>query len=281
MSFDRIAVIGGGRVGLTLARALVDSGRPVAVLGRHSRALPVPLDPMITAWEPALAAADLVLIAVPDDAIGEVALRMAQSGAITPRHVVLHTSGLHDRSALAALDPSRAGLGSWHPLQTLARPSGEPEALEGSPVVIEGDARALAAGRELAAELRLRPVIEVAADHKARYHAAAVFASNYLVVLADLANRLAGGASREPVPATLFLPLMQQTLVHLGDGTAAALTGPVSRGDAGTVARHLAALDVPERAVYLALAREALALAVRSGLSADSATAVEQVLRRY
>lgn len=278
MSIDRVAVIGGGRVGLTLARALVRSGQAVTVLGRHAEALPEPLESATPVWQPAIAAADVVLIAVPDDAISEVALALARSGVVGAGHVVLHTSGLHDRAVLAALYSSHAGLGSWHPLQTFARPLGEPEALAGSPVVIEGDERALAMGRELAALLHLRPVVEIAADRKALYHAAAVFASNYLVVLADMATRLTRDASGQPVPDTLFLPLMRRTLAHLSDGPAAALTGPISRGDAGTVARHLAALQGSERVVYLALATEALRLARQAGLNDVAASAVEQVL---
>ncbi|HEY8061373.1 MAG TPA: Rossmann-like and DUF2520 domain-containing protein [Gemmatimonadales bacterium] len=280
MSIERVAIIGGGRVGLSLARALARSGRAVAVLGRHAAALPAPLEPATAIWEPAIAAAKLVLIAVPDDAIGEVAVALSRGGAVGVSHVVLHTSGLHDRSALAALYSSHAGLGSWHPLQTFARPRGEPEALAGSPVVIEGDQHALASGRELAALLHLRPVVEIAADQKALYHAAAVMASNYLVVLSEMATRLTRTAAGEPVPDTFFLPLMRRVLTHLGDGPGAALTGPVARGDAGTVARHLAALPEPEREVYLALARETLQLAKRSGLNAKAAAAIEEVLRR-
>jgi predicted short-subunit dehydrogenase-like oxidoreductase (DUF2520 family) len=279
VSIDRVAVVGGGRVGLTLARALIRSGPAVAVLGRHAEALPEPLEPATPVWEPAIAAADLILIAVPDDAIGDVALKLARGGAVGAAHVVLHTSGIHDRTVLAALYSSHAALGSWHPLQTFARPLGEPESLAGSPVAIEGDERALATGRELGALLHLRPIVEVAADAKALYHAAAVFASNYLVVLADMATRLARHAAGAPVPDTLFLPLMRRTLAHLAAGPGAALTGPITRGDAGTVALHLAALQGTERAVYLDLAREALRLAIRSGLKADAAAAIEGVLQ--
>jgi predicted short-subunit dehydrogenase-like oxidoreductase (DUF2520 family) len=278
VSIDNVAVIGAGRVGLTLARALVRSGRAVAVLGRHAEALPDPLETATLVWEPAIAVANLILVAVPDDAIGEVALNLARGGAVGPDHVVLHTSGIHDRTALAALYASRAALGSWHPLQTFARPLGEPEALAGSPAVIEGDDRALAAGRELAAVLHLRPVIEIAAQEKARYHAAAVFASNYLVVLADIATRLARDAAGAAVPATVFLPLMRRTLANIGKEPAAALTGPISRGDAGTIALHLGALPGPERVAYVALAREALALAIRSGLKPDLAGGIAAAL---
>jgi predicted short-subunit dehydrogenase-like oxidoreductase (DUF2520 family) len=278
VSIDNIAVIGAGRVGLTLARALVRSGHAVAVLGRHAEALPDPLETTTLVWEPAIATANLILVAVPDDAIGDVALKLTRGGAVGADHVVLHTSGLHDRTALAALYSTRASLGSWHPLQTFARPLGEPEALAGSPAVIEGDERALAAGRELAAVLHLRPVIEIAAQEKASYHAAAVFASNYLVVLADIATRLTRTAAGAPIPATVFLPLMRRTLANIGTDPAAALTGPISRGDAGTIALHLGALPGSERVAYVALAREALALAIRSGLRPDLAAGIAAVL---
>lgn len=277
MTAPAIAVVGGGRVGLSLARALARSG-PVAVLSRGVRPLPAPLAPSTVAWEPALAAADVVLVAVPDDAIGAVALRLAQGGAVQARHAVLHTSGRQDRSALAALEASGASRGSFHPLQTLRDPEGSPEALVGAPAVLEGDTRAVDMGRALAIRLQMAPALEIPASGKPRYHAAAVFASNYLVVLADVAARLARGAGLEAT-AELFLPLMGRTLVHLGDGDpAAALTGPVRRGDVGTVEAHLAALDGEARALYLLLAREALALAEREGLDEERAAALRQVL---
>lgn len=242
------------------------------------RALPAPLGQVELAWAPAIAAANLVIISVPDDAITTVAGQLAATGAVTERHVVVHTSGLHDRSALAPLAVSGAALGSWHPLQTFADRDGDPGALPGSPAVVEGDPRALAAGRALAERLHLRPVIELPASGKAAYHAAAVFASNYLVALADIAARLARDAGAGDASPGLFLPLMRRTLANYGAGGAATLTGPISRGDAGTVARHLESLSGVERALYVALGREALRLARITGLDEPAANAVEALL---
>ena len=177
-----------------------------------------------------------------------------------------------------SLESSGAALGSWHPLQTFSLPAGEPAALAGSPAVIEGDPRALVTGRELADLLHLRPVIEIAGDRKASYHAGAVFASNYLVVLADIAARLARDAGADGASAQLFLPLMRRTLANYGTGGVATLTGPISRGDADTVARHLEALEGSERALYIALGREALRLAAASGLDPHAAKTIEQLL---
>ncbi len=278
MIAPRIAVVGPGRVGLSLARALVASGATVAVLGREAAALPEPLEPASPVWEPILGASDIIVVAVPDDAIGDVALTLARGGAVGANHVVLHTSGLHDRSALAALAGSDAALGSWHPLQTFTNPAGNPELLAGAPAVIEGDARACDAGRMVSERLGMAPVLEIAADRKASYHAAAVFASNYVVVLADIAARLARDATGTAWPQGLFLPLMRQTVDNLAGGPIAALTGPVRRGDVGTIERHLRALEGQERVIYLALAREALRIAREAGLDALAAEAVERVL---
>ena len=275
MRLESIAVIGAGRVGLTLARALIRSGPAVRVLGRHARLLPEPLAPVETDWMGAVVASGLVIIAVPDDTIAEIALVLAGTKALTDRHVVLHTSGLHDRSALEALGTSGAALGSWHPLQTFALPDGDPGALPGTPVAIEGDIRALEAGRALAALLHLRPIVEIPPGGKARYHAAAVIASNYLVVLADVAARLARDAGAGDASTDLFLPLIRRTLLNYAAGGPATLTGPVSRGDAGTVARHLEALTGTDRALYVALGREALKLARAAGLGEQKAAALE------
>src|SRR5690606_25721880 len=126
---------------------------------------------------------------------------------------------------LGALKPSRVSLGSFHPLQSFVRESWkDTEILTGVTAVLEGNRGAVTVGRKLARMLGMKPV-EIAARDKPRYHAAAVFASNYLVVLADISARLGkldGGL--EP-----FLPLMRTTLDNLaGSDTADALTGPIS-----------------------------------------------------
>lgn len=268
-------VVGAGRVGLTLARALVHSGTAVTVCARTQRPLPPPLSSACTEWGSALSAAAVVVLAVPDDAIGAVAARVASLGIITAGQVVLHSSGLLDRQALAPLADTGAALGSWHPLQTLTAPSGDPEALVGVPAILEGDARAVAAAREVAVRCRMAPILEIPAAAKPGYHVAAVFASNYLVVLADVAARLAREAGL-PADAALFHPLMARTVANLTTADpAAVLTGPVRRGDAGTVRAHLAALSGDTRTLYLALAREALQLAERAGADV---TAVREVV---
>lgn len=276
MTADAVAVVGGGRVGLTLARALALAGHPVAVLSRTERPLGAPMTATITDWSDALGDAPIVLLAVPDDRIGAVAERLAGSGRVGTGHTVLHISGRLDRTALGALDRSGAALGSLHPLQTFRNANGGGEFRE-VPAIIEGDTRAVATARTLATTLRMAPILEIPAAGKAEYHAAAVFASNYLVVLAAIAERLSKDAGLD-TSWQMFMPLMRQTLEHLGDhDPAESLTGPIRRGDVGTVRAHLDALEEPLRGLYAALGREALEL-VRGELPGAIAAELKDLL---
>jgi len=262
VNLDQVAIVGAGRVGRSLGRALEHSGTEVSLLGRRDE----------------LPTATLVVIAVPDDAIGAVALRLRDGGQVSSGQVVLHTSGLHDRTALAVLEATGAGLGSFHPLQTFVQAEGEPERLAGAPAAIEGDPRALEAGRALAARLAMSPVVELATGRKAAYHAGAAFAGNYLVVLAGIATRLAREAGAGASAAELYLPLMRRALENVAVAGPAALTGPIRRGDSGTVARHLEVLHGNDREIYVALGREALRAARGAGLDPAAADAIATLL---
>jgi predicted short-subunit dehydrogenase-like oxidoreductase (DUF2520 family) len=252
-------------MGRGLHLALQEAGVEVGLLDRTRRA------------EDTLRAA-LVLIAVPDDSIGTVAADLARGRAVGQRHVVLHLSGLLDRGALDPLADTGAALGSFHPLQSVADPSTASARLRGAFAGLEGDDRAVHAGERLAGVLGMHPV-RLAPGAKAAYHAGAVIASNYVVVLASVAEGLARKAGVFPAEArALYLPLMQGTVANLGLGLAAALTGPVRRGDAATVRRHLAALAPEDRALYRALGLVALGLAREAGLGEAPAAAVERAL---
>lgn len=260
-----VAIIGAGRMGRGLGFALAEAGLEVAVLGRARGTEEV-------------RRAGLVLIAVPDEAIGVVAVGLARDEAIGAEQVVLHLSGLLDRLALHALAATGAGLGSFHPLQSIADPSTARARLRGAFAGLEGDERALAAGESLASALDMSPV-RLAPDGKAAYHAGAVFASNYAVVLASVAEGLARRAGVGPREAgALYLPLMQGTVANLALGPAHALTGPIRRGDAASVRQHLTVLDPADRVLYRLLGLEALRLAREAGLGEAPAAAVERAL---
>lgn len=252
-----VAVIGPGRLGTGLARALVSGGWNVVVLGRNVQAQ----------WKDHLAGRALVLVAVPDDAISEVAKALAEAGAIGKDQVVLHTSGARDRGVLSALEGKAKGLGSFAPVQTVADPATAAERLRGAFAVLEGDPPAIDQGRRLADQLGMQKV-ELSAEAKVAYHAGAVLVANLGVALEAMAERVAaaGGVPGE-VAAKIYLPLWHGMVANLDAMRAgASLTGPVLRGDVETIWRHLSVLRGDEREAYLALSREALRLAEVAGL---------------
>jgi predicted short-subunit dehydrogenase-like oxidoreductase (DUF2520 family) len=273
-----VAILGAGRMGQGLALALRQSRHQVFLVSKTMHPVTAPLRLHEGGRTDAVRQAPVVLLAVPDGAIASVAQELAGESALESRHAVLHLSGLLDRRALEPLLPSGAALGSFHPLQTVSDPASAPERLRGAYAGIEGDERALAAGRELADSLGMTPVV-IPPLAKPAYHAGAAIAANYTVVLAAVAERLARSAGVTPdVARRLYLPLIRGAAANLEIGPAVALTGPVRRGDAETVAAHLKALPPEIRGLYLLLAREALQLAREAGLSAEACDRVARVL---
>ena len=265
-------------MGQGLALALQQGGREVFLLSRTVHPVAPPLRLHTGGRASAVRQADLILLAVPDGAIMPVALELASDGAVGPGHVVLHLSGLLDRSALEPLVATGAALGSFHPLQTVSDPASAPDRFRGAYAGIEGDEHALAAAWRLADVLGMTAV-PIPPSAKAAYHAGATIAANYTTVLAAMAERLAASAGVPPeVAQRLYLPLIRGAAANLDVGPAAALTGPVRRGDAETVATHLGALLPGDRELYVLLGREALRIAREAGLSPEAADRVARVL---
>lgn len=233
---SRLRVIGPGRAGGSLALALGRAGWDVLpTLGRHHD------------LGGAAADTDLLVVATPDAVVAEV------GAAIEPQPLttVAHLSGSLGLAPLAG-HPRRAVL---HPLVALPDPDRGSERLVGAWFGLAAHGDDLAA--EAVASLRGR-VVHIAEDDWPRYHAAAVIASNHLVALLGQVERVASGIG---APVEAFLDLARGSLADVAElGPAAALTGPVRRGDTATVERHLAALPEEERAAYEALAREAARL---------------------
>ncbi|MFE0590913.1 Rossmann-like and DUF2520 domain-containing protein [Micromonospora echinospora] len=274
-SFPRqltVGVIGAGRVGAVLGAALTAAGhRVVAAAGvsnastaRIARLLPdVPRRPVLAV---ARAATDLLLVAVPDDALAAVVTGLAESGVLRPGQVVAHTSGAHGLGALAPAAEVGARPLALHPAMTF---TGTPDDLDRLPGVSYGvtappELRALAA--RLVADLGGVPEW-IAEPDRPLYHAALAHGANHLVTLVnEAADRLRDAGVDEP--ARVLAPLLRAALenaLRLGDD---ALTGPVSRGDAGTVARHverLAATAPDSVGAYLALARRTADRAIAAG----------------
>jgi pantoate--beta-alanine ligase len=220
-------IVGPGRAGRALAQALVDAGWTVQPLVGRGDDL-----------AGAAAGVDLLVIATPDGVIAEVAAAVRP----VPTTVVAHLAGALGLDVLAPHE-RRA---SVHPLVSLA---GEAAAsrLRGAWFAVAGDPVA----RDVVAALDGHAV-EVPDDQRATYHAAACVASNHLVALLGQAERIAAAAG---VPLEAYLDLVRGTVENVAAlGPAAALTGPVARGDWATVDAHLAALDPSERPAYEALA---------------------------
>jgi predicted short-subunit dehydrogenase-like oxidoreductase (DUF2520 family) len=279
VSQPRVTIIGAGRMGQGLGLALKRRGYKVVLVNRGPRDVLAPLVLHQGSRAEATSGSELVLIATPDDAISAVAAELAAERAVTRDQVVLHLSGLLDRNALAALEESGAGCGSFHPLQSVAEPATAAERLKGAFVGIEGDERALITAERLANTLRMIPV-RIPAEAKPAYHAAAAFVANYTVALVGVAERLARAAGVAPdIAARIYLPLLGGAVANLTSlGPAASLTGAVRRGDVQTIQTHLEALSPEDRKLYRTVGRAAVALAREAGLSDSAASKVDAVL---
>ena len=276
-----VGIIGPGRAGVGLALALARAGEgrryDVRLHGRRKKPVPKPLKLTVgpenepPAW---IAQAGVVILAVRDDAIRPLAEALARVGAIRGDQVVLHLSGAQGQEALGPLVASRAALGSLHPLQTISSPEHAAERLKGAWAAVEGMPRAVQAAEALAQELGLRP-FHIPSKAKPIYHASAVFASNYFVVVEAVAQRLLRHAGLSDAEAWQALrPLVEGTFENLSrQEPMAALTGPVERGDVATIRRHLEALTHDDAVLYRALGRAALELAQKRGM--DEATAAQ------
>ncbi len=272
-----------------MGRALRDRGEPVAfVAGRNKlnaqQAAGFIGEGVVAVDLSELAArASRLLLAVSDDALRTVAQTLSASA--TPGGIALHTSGARDVDELEPLRAAGFSCGTIHPLQTISTAAQGSRALRGAWFAVSGDARAVAWARDIAQSLEGR-CLEIAPGGRPLYHAAAAMASNYLTALLDAASRLMSAATgADPEMALQALGPMVRAAVNntLESGPAAALTGPIERGDANTIARHLSALSgVPEeiRGLYIAAGLQTLSLARRKGLATESATRVEALLKQ-
>jgi len=263
-----VALIGPGRAGTTIALGLLEQGWTVVGVGGRA-----PDAPSTTSAAACLSSttalvsevargAALVLVATPDRALERVLL--AAEPAIEPGALVVHLAGSRGLDVFSDLLERRTGVrvGALHPLQSFPSTTVGLERLAGAWAAVAGDP----AVADLARSLGLRP-FELADSDRGRYHAAAVVASNHLIALLGQVERLAATCS---VPFEAFGPLVLASVQNaFALGPAAALTGPVARGDLTTVEQHLRDLDPAERDAYRALAREAARLTGRRDTGLD------------
>jgi predicted short-subunit dehydrogenase-like oxidoreductase (DUF2520 family) len=220
----------------------------------------------------------VLILAVPDDSLHEVAGEVGRAGPAPPGCVALHLSGALSTDVLGPLHAAGYTMGSLHPLQTVADPWSGVERLHGCAYAIAGEPAALLTCRRLVMALDGRPLVNPPAL-RPLYHAAAVFASNYvLAATATIARTLAEAGISEEDAIAAALPLMRGTMDNVEQlGLGSALTGPVARGDVDTVRLHLSRLSPRERGLYSALGLETVRLARAVGLDPARADALESL----
>ena len=281
----RVGVVGAGRVGSILAAALGRAGHEIVAVSavsdtsvrRVRRNLPgVAIRPP----PEVVAAADLVLLTVPDDVLPGLVTGLAATGAALEGRLVAHASGRH---GLAVLEPAvRAGALplALHPVMTFTGRPDDIDRLAGISFGVTAPDSLRLAAEALVVEMGGEPVF-IAEERRGLYHAALASAANHLVTLVVQAAGLLREAGVDE-PARMLGPLLQAALDNALDLGDAALTGPVARGDADTVASHVEALRAaaPQALpAYLALARLTADRALAAGtLSAPDAQRLLGVL---
>ena len=278
---ERVFIIGPGHVGRGLSRAFRASG--VRLIGLHGKRASGVATSTGTI-PPEISGANVVIVAVRDSqldtAIGEL-IEAAEKRQLGSGTVILHTSAIADPAGLETLRTKTFAAGTFHPLVPFADPDASAELLRHGWIGVDGDNAAVNASRRLAGQIGAR-TIDIPAGRKAAYHAAAVMASNFPVVLASVASRLLKdigipeGSSLQAVTSLMGGALANMRQAVPDD----ALTGPVLRGDTETVAKHLRALTAhgDAREVYRALSAAAVRIAQRRGTDPKKIAALTGML---
>ncbi len=303
-----VAIIGAGRLGTVLGRALTKAGYEIkiAVARRPAHAqraaraigrkvIPLAAKDLKQITPEQLKIFDsiaLFLITTPDDQIGAVSERLSALIRHSTRSnwkpnvnkTILHSSGALSSEILEPLREAGFSTGSLHPLVSISDPLSNPEIFAGVFFCLEGDSRALRTAERIVHRLgghsftlrgRMKPL----------YHAAAVTTSGHVVALFDIALEMLSHCGLKSRKAQrILLPLLQSTLTNLASKVPAkALTGTFSRADVATARRHLAALQAEglkdALSAYLLLGRRSTELARKSGASKENLAAIKRLLR--
>jgi predicted short-subunit dehydrogenase-like oxidoreductase (DUF2520 family) len=281
----RVGVVGTGRAGSVLGAALHRAGHTVVAayavsdLSRLRAEALLPGVELVTVAE-VTARSDLVLLTVPDDVLPGLVAGLVDTGAVRPGQFLVHASGRYGYGVLDRATAAGALPLALHPVMTFTGTSLDLDRLSGAPFGVTAPEPLRPVAEALVVEMGGEPVW-VEEGHRALYHAALAHGANHLAVLVTSTLDLlrAAGVS---APERLVAPLLAASLdnaLTLGD---ASLTGPVARGDAGTVAAHvteIGAVSAETRAAYVALARLTADRALATGLlRPEAAEALLEVL---
>jgi predicted short-subunit dehydrogenase-like oxidoreductase (DUF2520 family) len=282
----KLGFIGAGTVGTALAARLSQSGYPVVAVASRTKASAQKLSdavgycPVFDTNQEAADHAELIFITTPDDAIAPVAAEIKWH----PGQSVIHCSGADSVASLEPAKKAGAQVGALHPLQTFASVEQAMENMPGSTFALEAEEPLLATLKEMAAALGGSWVVLKASD-KVLYHASAVIACNYLVTLVKIASELWQSFGVPPQKATqALLPLLRGTLHNIETiGIPNCLTGPIARGDVGTINKHLNALAETAPQIlptYRELGRQTVPIALAKGkIDKSQAKELEAIFR--
>jgi predicted short-subunit dehydrogenase-like oxidoreductase (DUF2520 family) len=280
-----IGIVGAGAVGTALGVALTRAGWPIhAVASRDAgrrerfRSL-VEVTRVFADPEPILDEVELIILAVPDDVVGPLAASLRMYGG----QAMIHTSGALGAEVLMPAMAAGTQIGAFHPLVAFADTERAVQALHGATIAIEGDDQLAAMLADMAEAIGASPV-RLAPGSKAAYHAAAVLAAGGVIALLDAIAELGRVAGLDEAGSlAIYGPLIEGTLGNARAlGIRAALTGPMTRGDVGTLESHLTALRAHAPGVldlYVAAARRELQLAeLRGALAPEDSMKMRIVL---
>ncbi len=274
-----VSIIGAGKVGTALGALIAASGlsfqgifsknalsarRAIRTIGKGK---------IFASIDALIEASQIVIIAVRDSEISTLVGKILHGKRLGKKayagKIFLHTSGALPSSVLKSLSRFGASVASMHPLQTIPSATIGATLLGSSYYCVEGQTKALHAARRIIQKIGGKS-FSVAAKDKNAYHLASAFLSNYVVSLTDMVLDILPESHRSKNEwMKLFVPLMEGTVKSLGrKGIDDALTGPILRGDAITISKHLEVLRKTHpdlRRLHLILANRAIEIAVRRG----------------
>jgi predicted short-subunit dehydrogenase-like oxidoreductase (DUF2520 family) len=279
-----IVIIGAGRLGTSLGRALARRGHEIRAMtcrrkesAEESRAI-IGRGRAMTDNAAASRLGTVIFLCLPDEELPRVVSRLARRPVEWSGKTVFHTSGLLPARVLEPMRRKGAFVASFHPGQAFSSKKTRPAHFRGVSFGLEGDRKAMALARGLARQLGGKPFL-IRAEAKPFYHAAFSFAGNFPVVLLDAAAELMSlaGIPRDR-SARMLLPVLQGTLRNVKKfDTTGSLTGPLVRGDTASVGTHLKALkSLPQYAkVYRELSLLGVEMARKGGLAPQKVRALK------
>ncbi len=284
-----IAIIGAGKVGIAIGHLLAKKGHTIIAAVARSRASLEKADSYLPGVHltknpaEATAGADIIFITTRDSEIKPVCDNLVSKGAIFPSQTVIHMCGAGSLDLLSSAANTGANVAVIHPIQSLASVNLAIEKLPGSYFGVTAEGKAKEVALSLVRDLEGKAV-DIDDKDKSLYHAAACIASNYLVTLlyaATLAYKASGVDETSALNA--MLSLVKTTVSNIEDvGAVAALTGPISRGDASIVKQHLKSLNSLDGGIidiYKSLGRLTIEIALKKGsLGQENAAEIATLL---